>query len=163
MQKTRNLLCLLALCAACSCSLSASNGNEPVVSEKSLAGKTAEADSKVIHLNKKEFLSRVFNYEESPNEWKYEGTIPCIVDFYADWCGPCKAVSPILEELASQYKGKILIYKINVDLDKELAAAFGIRSIPSILFIPVKGTPMMAQGALPKEEFIKQIDEFLLK
>lgn len=162
MQKMRNLGYLLALCTTFSCNLSANNGKEPT--EKSVTTEMAtEAEGKVIHLNKAEFLTRVFNYEKNPNEWKYEGTLPCIVDFYADWCGPCRAVSPILEELATQYKGKILIYKINVDLDKELAAAFGVRSIPTILFIPAKGTPMMAQGALPKEEFVKQIDEFLLK
>ena len=162
MQKTRNLLCLLALCASFSCTLSANNGKELTDKDATTAMAT-EAEGKVIHLNKAEFFTRVFNYEKNPNEWKYEGTLPCIVDFYADWCGPCRAVSPILEELAAQYKGKILIYKINVDLDKELAAAFGVRSIPTILFIPAKGTPMMAQGALPKEEFVKQIDDFLLK
>ena len=118
---------------------------------------------KVIHLTKAEFLSKVFNYEKNPTEWVYEGDKPCIIDFYADWCGPCKRVAPILEELAKEYGDKIIIYKIDVDKENELAATFGIQSIPTILFVPVKGVPQISQGALPKSEFIKQIDNFLLK
>lgn len=120
-------------------------------------------NSEIIHITKAEFLSNVFNYEKNPDKWVYEGKLPCIVDFYADWCGPCKAISPILEELAKQYKGKIIIYKINVDKEKELAAAFGIQSIPSILFIPQEGKPSMSLGAMPKDDFIKSIDTLLLK
>ena len=86
-----------------------------------------------------------------------------VVDFYADWCGPCKKVSPILKELAAQYKDDIVIYKINVDNEKELASAFGIQSIPTLLFIPKTGKPQIAQGALSKEQFVEQIDNFLLK
>ena len=127
-------------------------------------GNNAEntAEGEVIHLNRAEFLSKDFNYEKNPDKWVYEGNKPCIIDFYADWCGPCKKVAPILNDLAVQYKNDIIIYKINVDKEKELATAFGIQSIPTFLFIPAKGQPQVAQGALPREEFVKQIDSFLL-
>lgn len=114
-----------------------------------------------IHLTKAEFLQKVANYETSPNEWKYLGDKPCLIDFYADWCGPCKAVAPILEELAKEYGDKIVIYKIDTDKEQELAAAFGIRSIPSLLFVPMTGKPQMAQGAMPKDQLKKAIDEIL--
>ncbi len=120
------------------------------------------SEKKAIHLTAAEFKTKVFNYEKN-KEWKYEGDKPCIIDFYADWCGPCKRVAPILEELAKEYDGKIIVYKINTEKERELASAFGIRSIPSLLFVPVKGQPQMAQGALPKEQFVKVINEFLLK
>lgn len=116
-----------------------------------------------IHLTKAEFLAKVANYETNPTEWKYLGDKPCIIDFYASWCGPCKAVAPILEDLAKEYEGQIYIYKINTDEEQELAAAFNIRSIPSILFCPMNGAPQMAQGALPKDAFVKAINEVLLK
>ena len=114
-------------------------------------------------MNKADFLRKVFDYEKSPTKWVYEGDKPCIIDFYADWCGPCKKVAPILRELASQYKGKIVVYKINVDQEQELAAVFGIRSIPTFLFVPKEGQPRLSMGALPREEFVNQIDAFLLK
>lgn len=122
---------------------------------------TGNTDGRVIHLTTETFKQQVFNFEVN-KEWKYEGTIPCIVDFYADWCGPCKQVAPILDELAKEYDGKIFIYKVDTDKQKELAGAFGIRSIPSILFVPVEGQPQMSQGALPKESFVKAIEEVLL-
>jgi thioredoxin len=114
------------------------------------------------HLTKQTFLEKVFNYETN-KEWNYEGDLPCIIDFYADWCGPCKMVAPILEELAEEYKGKINIYKVDTEVEQELAGVFGIRSIPSILFCPADGQPQMAQGALPKETFQKAIEDILLK
>jgi thioredoxin len=115
-----------------------------------------------IHLTKAEFLEKVVNYETSPNEWKYLGDKPCLIDFYADWCGPCKAVAPILEELAKEYDGQVYIYKINTDQEQELAGAFGIRSIPSLLFVPMEGQPRMSMGAMPKDQLKKAIDEVLL-
>lgn len=124
---------------------------------------TIEEGGQVIHLTKAEFLKKVFDYEANPEEWKYEGDKPAIIDFYADWCGPCKRVAPILERLAKEYDGRIVIYKINTDKEKELSAAFGIRSIPTLLFIPLKEKPQLSQGALPEEAFRKVIDEFLLK
>ena len=126
--------------------------------KKEVTGNNGE----VVVMNKEMFLKDVFDYEKS-KEWKYKGDKPAIIDLYADWCGPCKAVAPILKELAAEYKGKIVIYKINVDKEKELATAFGIRSIPTMLFVPQTGDPMISQGALPKEELVKQIDNFLLK
>ncbi|HOG05878.1 MAG: thioredoxin [Paludibacter sp.] len=116
-----------------------------------------------ILLTKADFLKKVANYEANPNEWKYLGDKPCIIDFYADWCGPCKAVAPILEELAKEYDGQIYIYKVDTEQEQELAAAFGIRSIPSLLFCPMDEQPQMAMGALPKEAFKQAIDEVLLK
>ena len=114
------------------------------------------------HLTKQTFLEKVFNFEKN-KEWKFEGELPCIIDFYADWCQPCKMVAPILEELAETYKGKINIYKVDTEDQQELAGAFGIRSIPSLLFCPKGEQPQMAQGALPKETFVQVIDEVLLK
>lgn len=102
------------------------------------------------HLTKETFLTKVFNYEAN-KEWKYEGERPCLIDFYADWCGPCKMVAPILEELAKDYDGKLDIYKVDTEKETELASVFGIRSIPSLLFVPKTGQPQMAMGALPKE------------
>jgi thioredoxin 1 len=101
-------------------------------------------------LTKEGFLKKVFNFEEN-KEWKFEGQLPCIIDFYADWCAPCKMVEPVLDELAQEYEGRIDIYRIDTGSERELAAAFGIRSIPSILFVPKDGKPQMAVGALPKE------------
>ena len=114
------------------------------------------------HLTKETFLEKVFNFEKN-KDWKFEGELPSIIDFYADWCQPCKVISPILEELSKEYEGKINIYKVNTEAETELAAAFGIRSIPSLLFIPKEGQPQMAQGALPKESLIQAIQDVLLK
>jgi thioredoxin len=115
---------------------------------------------KPIHLDEATFKKEVFDYENA-TEWKYLGDKPAIVDFYADWCGPCKRIAPIMEELAEEYKGKIVIYKVNTDNNRNLASAFGIQSIPSILFIPMQGKPTMGQGAYPKETFEKAIKEIL--
>ena len=112
------------------------------------------------HLTKETFKQKVFNFDAS-KDWKFEGELPCVIDFYADWCGPCKAVAPVLEELASEYDGKLNIYKVNTEEQQELAAMFGVRSIPSILFCPKDGDPQMAMGALPKESFKKAFDEVL--
>jgi thioredoxin len=121
-----------------------------------------KAEGEVVVLNKVDFLTKVFNYEKNPDQWVYEGDKPCIVDFYADWCPPCKKVSPILKELALLYKDDIVIYKVDVDVESELAETFGIQSIPTLLFIPKDGEPQVAQGALPREELIEQIDNYLL-
>lgn len=105
-------------------------------------------------------MEKVFNYEKN-KEWTFAGKLPCLIDFYADWCGPCKAVAPVLEELSETYKGKINIYKVNTDVEQELAGAFGIRSIPSLLFCPMDGEPQMAMGALPKATLQKAIEDVL--
>ena len=114
------------------------------------------------HLTKETFQEKVFNYEKN-KEWKFEGGLPCLIDFYADWCQPCKIVAPILEELSKEYEGKINIYKVDTEDQQELGAAFGIRSIPSLLFCPMGEQPQMAQGALPKENLKQAIEEVLLK
>ena len=112
------------------------------------------------HLTKETFMNKVFNYAQN-KEWKFEGELPCVIDFYADWCAPCKIVAPVLEELAEEYKGKVNFYKVNTEEQQELAAAFGIRSIPSILFCPKDGQPQMAVGALPKTSLVQAITEVL--
>jgi len=122
-----------------------------------------EQKTGTIHLTKAEFISRVADFRKNPGDWKYLGDKPCIVDFYASWCGPCKMVAPILEDLAKEYDGKIYIYKVNIDAEEEIADAYGIHSIPTILFCPVYGAPQMVQGAMPEESFRKAITEVLLK
>ena len=114
----------------------------------------------VEHLTKETFLNKVFNYEQN-KDWKFEGDKPCLIDFYADWCGPCKMVAPILEELQEEYGDKLTIYKVNTEEQRELSSVFGIQSIPSLLFIPLDGQPQMAMGALPKETFKQAISEVL--
>jgi thioredoxin len=114
----------------------------------------------VEFLTQETFKDKVFNYEAN-REWKYEGEKPCLIDFYADWCGPCKMVAPVLEELANEYDGKLNIYKIDTEKERELAGMFGIQSIPSLLFVPITGQPQMAMGALPKETFKKAFKEVL--
>lgn len=117
--------------------------------------------SKTIKLDKKSFLKRVANYEESPNVWKYLGDKPAVIDFYADWCGPCRRLAPLLDELAAEYEGRVYIYKVNVDDQKEIAQAFGITSLPTIVFIPMQGTPSAGTGFLPKETLRNAINDLL--
>lgn len=121
-----------------------------------------ETDMKTIHLTESEFRTKVFDYT-NPSKWKYLGDKPAIVDFYASWCGPCKAIAPVLEELAAEYDGQIYIYKIDTEKEQRLSAAFGIRSIPTLLFIPMEGDPQMVQGAMPKSSFVDAINSVLLK
>lgn len=118
---------------------------------------------KTIELTKSDFLKKIVNYEKNPEEWIYLGDKPAIIDFYASWCGPCKMVAPILEELAAEYEGEIYVYKVNTEQEQELAALFNIRSIPSFLFIPMNDKPQMAMGAMPKSSFKEAIDGVLLK
>lgn len=126
-----------------------------------VASNEGDETMKTINLTKEEFIKRVMDYQTNSKEWKYIGDKPAIIDFYASWCGPCRMVAPIMEELAQEYDGKIYVYKIDTEAETELAQLFGIRSIPSILFIPMEGQPMMTQGALPKAEFKKLIDDVL--
>jgi len=114
----------------------------------------------IEHLTLDTFKEKVFNFTDN-KEWKFEGTLPCIIDFYADWCGPCKMVAPILEELAKEYDGKLDVYKVNTEDQRELAGIFGIQSIPSLLFVPKEGQPQMAMGALPKETFKQAFKDVL--
>ncbi|RYF85698.1 MAG: thioredoxin [Chitinophagaceae bacterium] len=114
-----------------------------------------------IQLNAEGFKENIFDYSKD-EEWNFKGKVPAIVDFYADWCGPCKAVAPVLEELANEYKDRLVIYKIDTDKEQELSTLFGIQSIPTLLFIPVDGQPMMQKGAIPKNAFKQVIEERLL-
>ncbi|HEY0041480.1 MAG TPA: thioredoxin [Flavisolibacter sp.] len=114
-----------------------------------------------IQLTGEGFRENIFDYAKE-EEWKYKGSLPAIVDFYADWCGPCKAVAPVLEELSEEYKDKVVIYKIDTDKEQELSTLFGIQSIPTLLFIPTDGQPMMQKGAIPKNAFKQIIEERLL-
>ena len=114
----------------------------------------------IEHLTKETFKEKVFNFELN-KEWKFEGTTPCMIDFYADWCGPCKMVAPVLEELQKEYGNNLIIYKVNTEEERELSSMFGVQSIPSLLFVPVEGQPQMAMGALPKATFEQAIAEVL--
>ncbi|SMO33603.1 thioredoxin [Saccharicrinis carchari] len=112
------------------------------------------------NLTKETFKEKVFNFEEN-KDWKFAGDKPCLIDFYADWCGPCKTIAPVLEELSKDYDGKLDIYKVDTEAEKELAGMFGIQSIPSLLFVPTEGQPQMAQGALPKDSLKKAFKDVL--
>jgi len=142
--------------------LEASNSNEEVLSVSNEGSNAAEG--KVRKINTETFIAEIFDYKSNPTKWVYKGSKPAIIDFYADWCGPCKRVAPIMDELAMKYKGQVNIYKINTDEEKELSGSvFGIRSIPSILYIPLDGQPMMSTGLSSKDEYIRQIETNLLK
>ena len=128
------------------------------------AGSMALAqESKVQHIDYNGFLSKIWDFEKNPNEFVFKGKTAAIVDFYADWCGPCRKVAPILEKLANEDDGQLTVYKVNVDQAQDLASAFQVRSIPTILFIPKKGQPMMQFGALSEADFRKVVEEQLLK
>lgn len=158
MKKVLILLAVLAATVSCAQAQESKKNNKKT-------NKTEQSDKKMkpITMNKALFLEKVANFETNPNEWKYLGDKPALIDFYATWCGPCKQVAPILEELAAEYGDRIVIYKVDTDKERDLAAAFGIRSIPSLLFVPMEGQPQMAQGAMSKTDFKKIIDDVLLK
>ena len=143
-----------------SCKGQAKNNSDETTSTTEVTGKQAAAP---VHITKADFLKKIYNYEANPNEWKYLGDKPAIIDLYADWCGPCRQTAPIMKELAKEYAGKITIYKVNVDKQKELAALFNATSIPLFVFIPMKGDPQLFRGAADKATYKKAIDEFLLK
>ena len=150
-----------------SCSNIQGNQEETIVAieDGGNAEKTNDASGTqgvVEYLSYDTFITEVWDFENNSQAWVYEGDIPCVIDFYADWCGPCKRVAPIMDDLAEKYNGKVKIYKINTDKEKQLSSAFGIRSIPSVLFVPMTGKPMMQTGALPKDQYIKIIEDELL-
>lgn len=121
-----------------------------------------ETRSKTIQINKQEFITQIMDFEKNPNEWIYLGNKPCIIDFYASWCGPCAMIAPILNQLANEYEGEINIYKVDTEVERELAAAFGIRSIPTLIFCPMNDNPHQFNGGMPKDEFDRIIKELLL-
>ena len=155
MRKTKYAFILSAVMVIVSCCRNSGGDNQQNTNNK-------DKKMQTIHLTKSEFLAKVADYETSPNEWKYLGARPAVIDFYASWCGPCKMIAPILEELAAEYGDSIYIYKINTEEEQELAAAFGIQSIPTLLFVPMEGAPQMAQGAMPKNALKEAIDKVLL-
>lgn len=120
----------------------------------------ANTEGYVIQMTSEQFKDKIYDYENN-QQWNYKGDLPCVVDFYADWCRPCKLVAPIMEELSIEYKGKINFYKINVDNEQSVAASFGIESIPSVLFIPKSGQPQMSVGAMEKEGYVNAIKQLL--
>ena len=122
-----------------------------------------KVETKVINLTYKEFVKNVWNFEKSPNTFKYEGKLPCVVDFFATWCGPCRKVSPIMEKIAKEYDGKLIVYKIDVDKEPKLASTFGVRNIPTVLFIPIEGQPSKQVGALSEQQYKQIIENNLLK
>jgi thioredoxin 1 len=132
--------------------LTAKPGNKDKVSENNIL---------VSQLTNDSFKKMIFNYEKN-KEWKYEGTKPAIIDFYATWCGPCTRLSPIVEELAKEYSGKIVVYKVDTDKEKELSQSLGITALPTLLLIPVNGKPQVSMGLVPKETLVKAINTVLL-
>lgn len=159
MIKMMTLVAILALGFA----FTACAGNGSKKENKSEINKTkGENKMNVMEMSKEDFLQKVYNFETNPKEWKFEGDKPAIVDFYATWCGPCRGLAPIMDELAGEYSGKIDFYKVDVDKQEELAAVFGVRSIPTLLFIPKDGQPKLMQGALPKNELVNIIKKDLI-
>jgi thioredoxin len=154
---------------SCNAGQAKSNGNENTATDNptETVSASSAAGGGTVKLNKAKFLAEVWDYENSPKDWKYKGTKPALIDFYADWCGPCKIAAPILEELSGEYAGKITIYKIDTQVEQELAAVFGISGIPAFLYIPLDGKPSMTSGiARSKEDtkkmFKENIDNMLL-
>ena len=154
---------LSALLSACGNSSKPSQANEASQTTETQQTSNTKDNMNTIHLTKAEFLSKVYDYEANPKQWKFQGDKPAIVDFYATWCGPCKALGPVLEDIAQEYAGKVDIYKVDVDQEQELTQAFGIRSVPTLLFIPVSGEPSMAPGAPSRAQLKEIIDTQLLK
>jgi thioredoxin len=136
--------------------------NNEGISMNAPANPAGDEAAKVIVLDEAAFKEHVWNYDANPQEWKFEGDLPAVVDFYADWCGPCKRVAPIMEKLAKEYEGQIRIYKVNTDHNRELSGVFGIRSIPSILFIPKEGQPAMQAGAMQEDQYRQIFEDFVL-
>ena len=140
--------------------------NSELATQAESVSKKGDTEGETIKLNKEKFLQEVWDYESSPKEWKYKGDKPALIDFYADWCGPCKTAAPILEELSIEYSGKVIIYKIDTQVERELASVFGVSGIPAFLYIPMEGKPSMTSGiartkADTKKMFKERIDKLL--
>lgn len=156
---------LFTFIALATISLSSCNKNTKTEENSDKTAQNAQENGVIstpIALSTADFKVKVIDYEANPNVWNYLGDKPAIIDFWASWCAPCRAVAPVLEELAKEYAGQIYVYKVDVDKEQALAAAFGIQSIPTLVFVPMKGDPKAEMGAIPKEAFKKHIDEFLL-
>ena len=160
--KKLGFLTLAALFTLSSMSCNDNTGDNNTAKTEINTAPVETESAKVIVLTEAKFKELVWDYEASPQEWKYKGKLPAVIDFYADWCGPCKRVAPIMEKLAKEYDGKIIIYKVNTDQNRELSGVFGIKSIPSILFIPKKGQPAMQPGAMSEDQYKNIFEEFVL-
>ncbi|NOY50737.1 MAG: thioredoxin [Chlorobi bacterium] len=166
MSRLNVILGILATVVFFSCSTTV--GNQEHKTAKDVDGTGISKKESETKTTKPEYLSfetfkeKVWDFEESPEEWKYKGDTPCVIDFYADWCKPCKMVAPIMDEMSQKYEGKVKIYKINTDKERKLASVFRIRSIPAVLFVPMKGKPSMQTGALPRNTYIEIIENELL-
>ena len=164
MRKLSVLFVFAIAISALSCTNMKGNQENKLKSDVSESISSPADDDKIApeYLTYETFREKVWDFEKNPQEWNYQGEIPCVIDFYADWCKPCKQVAPIMDELAIKYAGQVKIYKIDVDKEKKLASVFGIRSIPSVMFSPRKGQPSMQAGALPREQYIQIIEKELL-
>lgn len=165
MKRISLMVSLVALIGIFGCTSAVGNqeGDQSFVENNDTKTETSDnLQAEPEYLTYDTFIEKVWNFEDNPQEWVYEGDVPCVIDFYADWCKPCKMVAPIMDDLANEYEGKVKIYKVDVDKEKQLAAVFQVRSIPAVLFSPVKGRPMMQAGALPKDQYVKIIEENLL-
>lgn len=151
----------VSLCLMACSERTSSNPPENTIAEELMAEVVVVEKATVI--SEAEFKQLVMNYEANPEKWVFEGKMPCIVDFYADWCGPCRRIAPILDDLAKTYSGKVNIYKVNVDQSRFLSGYFGIRSIPTMLFCPLSGQPALQPGGLAREQLVDVIENFLLK
>lgn len=152
---------------SCNSSQAKDKGDESSNLPTETVSASADADGGTVKLTKEKFLKEVWDYEASPKEWKFIGNKPALIDFYADWCGPCKTAAPILEELSKEYSGKVVIYKIDTQVERELAGVFGVSGIPAFLYIPMKGKPSMTSGIARTKEgtkkmFKENIDKMLL-
>lgn len=133
-----------------------------IITSSAFAGSNGN-EGEVVSITKSDFVQKVYDYEKNPDKWIFKGNKPMIIDFYADWCAPCRMLSPVLKSLAKKYKDEVIIYKVNTEKERELSAAFGITSLPTLLFIPMDENPQVAKGALPKDVIEKGINELLLK
>jgi thioredoxin 1 len=170
-EKMKKLVFILAIAAftlqTSNISQAKNNSNKGLETPTESVSAKGEADGGSVKLNKEKFLKEVWDYEASPKEWKYKGDKPALIDFYADWCGPCKTAAPILEEISKEYAGKVIIYKIDTQVERELAGVFGVSGIPAFLYIPMEGKPSMTSGigrtkADTKKMFVENIDNILL-
>lgn len=150
MKKIAFLVLFVSALTLNACSSNAGESNNTNVSE-----------GKVVMLTSDSFKKLVWDYQKNPKEWVFAGDQPVIIDFYADWCRPCKMVAPIMDQLATEYQGKVRIYKVNTDQQRELAGLFNISSIPAVLFVPVSGKPQMSVGAMQKEGYVDAIKTVL--
>lgn len=158
MRKT--FITILSLFMLVSCGNSNKDSNKSKQNEEEIV--VVEESTLVKTLDYKTFIKKVWDIESSPNNVIYQGKVPCIIDFYADWCGPCRKVAPIMEEIAQEYEGKLIVYKVNVDNERRLATVFKVQSIPTVFFFPMDGQPLSQVGGLSKEEYISIINKYLI-